>query len=372
MADLLDLFKVGAVLFSKDPLRTWQRVDEMRANKQNQSAVDSLFGPMQSNGITWNTPRPVEGASPQMAELLKNPIIGQLMQAPQFREQMAQQVMASTLPKTPQLQEVAPGASLVPIDTRTGLPQTTGIFTAPAAPREAKLSDLAQLKADLDAGRIDEPTYRAAVAKANYIAPRDTPETWKQLSTEEAAAKGLPKGGTYEVSSRGQTRAVVNPTKEMGPAAMKLANAEVGANSILYALDKFEKEINDAPDGAQMQAFLGGLTPAGQKLNTAWTNAALLAKGEDLFNLGVLSGPDLDIIQKSLPDPTTKGGALKDKETYKAGINTIRDLVKFKLGQVQRTYGGGNEPAQAPAAPPQGVTQEEWAAMTPEDRALFK
>lgn len=179
------------------------------------------------------------------------------------------------------------------------------------------------------------------------------PERWELLPPDEAAARGLPKGGTYEISSNGQTRAVVAPTKEMGPAAMKVANAEIGAKGILYGLDKFKTAIKEAPDGAQMSSLFGGMTPAGQKLNTAWTNAALLAKGEELYNLGVLSGPDLGIIQKALPDPSTAGGALKDKASYYEAIKQVEDLVNARLKATQDAYGGDQSPApKAPARPP--------------------
>lgn len=187
------------------------------------------------------------------------------------------------------------------------------------------------------------------IGSGDAFAPTQPKETWSLLSPEQATAKGLPRGGTYEISNQGQTRAVVAPTKEMGPAAMKVAQAKIGSNAILYGLQKFRTAIEEAPEGAQMSALMGGMTPAGQKLNSAWTNAALLAKGEELYNLGVLSGPDLDIIQKALPDPSTKGGALKDKETYYTAIKQVEDLVNQRLKDTQSAF-GDDPTAQSPKA----------------------
>jgi len=221
-------------------------------------------------------------------------------------------------------------------------------FENPAAPKEPKLETIfdaqgREIKAILQPDGSYKPVG-GAKAQAESL------ESWALLTPDQALARGLPKGGTYESSSRGQTRAVVNPTKEMGPAAMKVAQAEVGAAGVLYGLDKFEAAIREAPEGAQMEAFFGGLTPAGQKINTAWTNAALLAKGEELYNLGVLSGPDLDIIQKALPDPSTKGGAIKNKDTYYTAINEVRDLLNKRLDASRKAYGDGTSPQAAPVA----------------------
>jgi hypothetical protein len=74
-------------------------------------------------------------------------------------------------------------------------------------------------------------------------------------------------------------------------------------------------------------------------LNTSWNSAALLAKGESLFNLGVLNGPDLEILRRALPDPSTFKGATTSAEGMKASVDKIIDLVQTRIAAKERQVG---------------------------------
>lgn len=185
--------------------------------------------------------------------------------------------------------------------------------------------------------------------------PREAPEQWTQLTAAQAAAAGLPAGGVYERSSRGQTRAVLPPTKETGPGRMKLAAAETGAGQLIGALDTFEKNIKDASTLDFNDALAGGKTQGGQRLISSWTNAALLAKGEQLYNLGVLSGPDLEIIQKNLKDPSTWGGRIASKGAFIEGISQARKIVQDGLSRARTQYGNEPAPGDGGTADPLGI-----------------
>lgn len=365
---LMNLVKVASLLRG-DP-RSAYLVNEMQ-NERNENRIrEQIYGApvtkeRDGTEISWNgarampngnvtamlsqhealPPVPTRRFVPELQKAGLDERRQQLMALPEFQRLAERQMFA--LPKPPSFEKVD-GVGFFEMPTEQGGAPKLSVPFAAKAPEPTELARHQAERAAMSPGDPRIATWDAKIKRLAEGEPKDSPETWSLMTPEQAAQKNLPKGGTYEISTRGQTRAVVAPTKEMGPAAMKLAQAEIGAKSILYGLDKFEEAVKTAPDGAKMEAFFGGLTPEGQKLNTAWTNAALLAKGEDLYNLGVLSGPDLGIIQNALPDPSTRGGALKDKGTYFEAIKQVRDLVNQRLSSAKTAYGG--EPsAPAPA-----------------------
>lgn len=116
----------------------------------------------------------------------------------------------------------------------------------------------------------------------------------------------------------------------------KLRNIETEAEGILDALDTFKQTRKQAGAGERFQSAAGLPTA----LNSSYNNAALLAKGEALYNLGVLNGPDLDIIRRTLADPGTVRGAVTSQETVNAQIDQIKGLLQQRLATARRQYGG--------------------------------
>ncbi len=134
-----------------------------------------------------------------------------------------------------------------------------------------------------------------------------------------------------------------------GPSATdrtRLRTIEVEADGIRSALDSFREVRRNASLAERAQSAAGMPTA----LTTAWSNTALLAKGEALYNLGVLNGPDLTIIQRTLSDPATVRGFLTGQDTAEAQIRAIETLLEQRLRTARVQY-GGQAPASAPAAP---------------------
>lgn len=121
-----------------------------------------------------------------------------------------------------------------------------------------------------------------------------------------------------------------------------LRKAETEAASIISSLDRFLDTRGKAGVGERAVSAIGIPT----ELNTTFNAAALMAKGEALFNLGVLNGPDLDIIRRTLADPATIGGAVASQDTVKKQVGVIKDLIQSRLDAARKNFGG-----QAPAEP---------------------
>jgi hypothetical protein len=132
----------------------------------------------------------------------------------------------------------------------------------------------------------------------------------------------------------------VVPQKE----AADLRKFESEADAMLSALDTFETTVTNATTADFADSFAGGYSEGGRKLSTDWANAALLSKAESLYNLGVLNGPDLDIIRNTLTDPSTFKGQFTGKDAYKTSIASIRKLIKDR---VNTKRAGMNMPAAA-------------------------
>ena len=129
---------------------------------------------------------------------------------------------------------------------------------------------------------------------------------------------------------------------------MKLGTLKSEAGSLLTALGRFRDVVKESDQWAFNSAYAGGATASGRRLNTAYNNAALMAKSEALFNLGVLNGPDLDIIRRTLPDPSTLGGAFTvSKDAYGAAIDEVENLIKSRIAQYETNLGGA-EAGEAP------------------------
>lgn len=103
--------------------------------------------------------------------------------------------------------------------------------------------------------------------------------------------------------------------------------AVAAAAAIHNSLSDYGTEMGKAGLVDRAKSVLGMTTP----INTAYNKAALMAKGEELFNLGVLNGPDLEVIRRTLPDPSTLSGSATDDATVKNAIGQVQQLIQDRM-----------------------------------------
>lgn len=132
----------------------------------------------------------------------------------------------------------------------------------------------------------------------------------------------------------------------------KLHTARTEAATIAAALNDFQREFQNTGTWGAMKSVAGATTP----VNTAYNAAALMAKGEALFNLGVLNGPDLDIIRRTLPDPSTMKGATTSNQDMSAAVGKVIDLLQTRLASREKQLG-------LPVTDVRGVANELRATM---------
>lgn len=190
--------------------------------------------------------------------------------------------------------------------------------------------------------QIPDPTDPTGQRQVQAIIPRTVP-------SEFAAPNGQPAPGPGQAG--GQTQAAPGaPVPIPGTQTSTISagdrttlrKAETEAASIISSLDRFLDTRGKAGAGERAVSAIGIPT----ELNTTFNAAALMAKGEALFNLGVLNGPDLDIIRRTLADPATIGGAVASQDTVKKQVGVIKDLIQSRLDAARKNFGG-----QSPAEP---------------------
>lgn len=139
------------------------------------------------------------------------------------------------------------------------------------------------------------------------------------------------------------------PKLTIGPGSLaEIRKLETQASSLISSLDDFAATAKRAGPGEMLKTALGQPTD----LRSAWTNAALQAKGEALYNLGVLSGPDMSVIRGALADPSTFWGATASNDTIDKQVSRIKRLLETRIDQARRSYGGGMSPSGSAGASP--------------------
>jgi len=127
----------------------------------------------------------------------------------------------------------------------------------------------------------------------------------------------MPNGGTVTT---------VPPAVPRGPRPEAVEKFHQGQANALAMVDALEDHLNEArraTKGDRAQAISG----VSNALSQSYGLAAMLTKGEELLNLGVITGPDLQIIRSILPDPTTFKGTMGD---YENAIQKVTTLIKYK------------------------------------------
>lgn len=358
--------------------QTMAGVRQYNDEKKTKDFLGGLFptGPMQSNGIQWNTAAraepgsafsPDSGVSPELQKAIQNPILQKMLTVPSFREKMGGAVLSDILPQAPEYTVGAPGSSVIK-KVPGQAPSIALTLPDKAAPPNI------QSIFDKDGRETKVIVQQDGSYKPIGGAKANDEETWSVMTPDQVTAAGLPEGN-YKRSNRGNVQTVTTPQQERIPQGFRLKSGgsgdlefipggpsdpnmqsptqkqqlgkiEADSNVLLSSLDNFGKAIDEAQTGDFASAAAGGLGPGGQRLKGAWTSAALMAKGQGLYELGVLSGPDMEVIKGALKDPGSGGGQIANKGAYKEGIQQVRDLVNTRLNEYRKNLGS---PAQRAA-----------------------
>jgi len=145
----------------------------------------------------------------------------------------------------------------------------------------------------------------------------------KNKTTYEYAQKQVQLAGQIPSGIRGNYRGTIvgggENSQDLTPLAVKeIVGATEGVSKILRSTDKLYEMVGK--NGLQV---LPGKEKA--KMETLLSDMALTYKGEDFAGLGVLTGPDLDILLNIMGDPTKLSGM--SAEIQKTKLNEFREML---------------------------------------------
>jgi len=233
--------------------------------------------------------------------------------------------IASSLPP---MDGAAPQAPGVTVQAQPQAPQMPAV---PQVPRPQPTPDETARYAGL------VQTGQLTVAQAKTALDADIDRRWGV--EREQASKGF--DVARDTAKTADERAYTeqrDKNKALAPSQQESADLRTGradAIGIVSALSDFKKEFGKAGLWDSAKSLAGATTP----MNTAYNKAALLAKGKALFDLGVLNGPDLDIIRRTLPDPSTFKGAATDAASMNDAVDQVIDLVQTRVAAKERQLG---------------------------------
>jgi hypothetical protein len=227
------------------------------------------------------------------------------------------------------------------------------------AAREAKQDELAAAKwkaeQDKTAREVDNPFGDSATGKLQYILtdPKSDPKSptyhaaWAAYANPQTV-NGVTMPGHVMTPFRMPLDADGVPVTTYDKPAMTLAPGDLTqyrkiteqSGTLLAALDEFAQAAKNASFGERAATVAGASTD----LRSAWTNLAMLAKGDALYQLGVLSGPDMQVIRGALADPSTFMGSLASTDTIDKQVARIRRILTTRLEQARESYLPGVKP----------------------------
>lgn len=201
---------------------------------------------------------------------------------------------------------------------------------------------------------LPQPTYRGPGLPPSQPSGAGFPQGPNAGAPPAAAAPGVSQGGGPGVTM-GQPM-TTGPAPNAKGLQTERAKRSLALDNLGTSIQQYEAQLKTT--GPTLKGAVGLPTPGNMKLSSAYTSMLLELK--ELYNLGVLNGPDYDLMLKSIQDPNTIRGNLAGTDAMVEQL----DLVKSKLAQARQNleaeYGPnratGNAPGAAqPAHDPLGI-----------------
>lgn len=165
---------------------------------------------------------------------------------------------------------------------------------------------------------------------------------FRPATREEAGRYGAEAGQIDDSTGRfypsgGQNAGEFSATERKG-----FRDKAAAINSLKYLVDEYRKVVNLYGPQLVDSEWDGGLgmrkTKRAQELLAAHNNLMMFLKGPELFNLGVLTGPDVERLQRTLPEPVGAGTIGANKETLAVGLDGLESLINQRLGLIPEQF----------------------------------
>jgi len=236
-----------------------------------------------------------------------------------------------------------------------------------------------QFAAPLIANAIPKPQESKVVGntlvspegKPIYTAPKEfAPHPIQMIDTQNGMIQ-------FDPNTRSVTPVMINGKQMMGAKG----NLPEAATKQVTGATNLKDAITNYKDTLKGFSTLDMVNPdARAKMGNAYNNMMLQAK--EAYNLGVLNGPDYQILQSVVKDPTKMGALLTSKDALQTQATDLSKQADKIISNVYKTHNRevpeNLQTINTPAALvkkggiPAGVTPAEWNAMSPADKKLFE
>jgi len=204
-----------------------------------------------------------------------------------------------------------------------------------AAPDKVEQSPIAKLIAERDKLPLGDPTRRIfdeAIKKAATHQPPVSVSYGAPVAGVDASGKSV----FFQPGKDGRPPAIipgVAPPKD--PNALKLGEAQkkqvAGIDALSSAVDEYTKELSTFP-------LTGVINPTDRaRIGTKYNNMMLQAK--EAYNLGVLNGPDYQILQSVVSDPVSIRGITTSNRSLALQANELKRMMQQVKGSITKTEG---------------------------------
>lgn len=211
--------------------------------------------------------------------------------------------------------------------------------------------------------RLVDPT-----GKVLFTAPKEyAPHAVQVIDTPNGLIQ-------FDPNTRQMTPVMANGQPLMGSkgALPEAANKQVtGATNLKSAIENYK----DTLGGFNTLDMVNPDSRA--KMGNAYNNMMLQAK--EAYNLGVLNGPDYEILQSVVKDPTKPGSLLTSKKALEQQATDLGKQAETIIENVYKTHGRNVpqnmqnvKPPATSSATTQNFDPKLLQYMTPEQQALFK
>jgi len=223
------------------------------------------------------------------------------------------------------------------VDTPMGVsPNTTATINAA---RKNHLENLAQQGWTFDTDRGIAVNARQGISRpiSTLMAPvgggfSAAPVVGGAPAAPSIAASGGGVPGQRQAPAGQPVAGVLGPKPEKPP--VEFTKFDNQLSNLVGNLNRFKQEIAKGKTTSAQWAPTGADTAA---MNSKYI--ALLMGMKDMYTLGALTGPDLDLIEKQISNPATWGGFTKSKEAFNAQIDTVEQQLKDASMNLENSYG---------------------------------
>jgi hypothetical protein len=175
---------------------------------------------------------------------------------------------------------------------------------------------------------------RTRIARGSQ-SPSASGDTYRPATAQDLQAWGIPDGTAVKINNRTGEPQVISGAKPASEYTPSQQSKFIQQAQTLDAVDGALKAYTDLIDTAGPQLWTTGLdgdNPVAKQLDAART--AILIQAKELFNLGVLNGPDLDIISSAVPDVTGFDSLGKSPASAKAQLGVLSDYIARGRNQI--------------------------------------